>query len=128
MRLQRKQEEELARRKGNAGKTIIQFVWLLISFVLAYFLANYLFNSEVITEEAIVDTLLDLISLVGGSVSAASIPGWLVLGVVMLVIVFFMQLFLFIGFALASPEGRQRTGDPSLRTRHPQDFDDRGYG
>lgn len=128
MRLERKREEELARRKGNTGRTIIQFVWLLISFVLAYFLATYLFNSEVITEEAMVNTLLDLAALVGLSVSAADIPGWLVLGLVMLVIVFFMQLFLFIGFALASPEGRRRTGEPSLRTRHPQDFDDRGYG
>ncbi len=48
MRLDEAHEAELARRKGNSWKTILQLIWLGICAVGAYFLATRLFNTEIL--------------------------------------------------------------------------------
>ncbi len=113
MRLEKKHEEELARRQGTTGRTIVQLLWLIISFIIAYFLMNYLFKQDYLSYNMIYQAGLP-----------RTIPEWAILLVFMIVIVVAMQFFLFIGYALANPEGRRRTGDPSLhsRTKDPLDY------
>ena len=113
MRLEKKREEELERRKGSTGKTIIQFVWLLISFVIAYFVVKYIFDTGYLTY-----------NMIYGVGIPRSIPTIVITGVLMLVVVVIMQFFLFIGFMFANPEGRRRTGDPTLKskTKDPYDY------
>ncbi|HEX6386373.1 MAG TPA: hypothetical protein VF177_17005 [Anaerolineae bacterium] len=118
MRLEKKRDEELAERKGMTGKTIIQIVWLLISFVIAYFLSVYLFEQEVITYNMLYTQLA----------IPRDVPREALLGGLMLLIVMVMQMFLILGFVIASPEGRRRTGEPSLRSRKKDPFDDQWYG
>ena len=113
MRLEKKREEELARRKGMTGKTIIQFIWLLISFGIAYFVVKALFDQRVLSY-----------NMIYGVGVPRTVPGWAIMLVFMFVIVVAMQFFIFIGYALANPEGRRRTGDPTMqsRTKDPYDY------
>jgi len=118
MRLEKKRDEELARRKGLTGKTIIQVIWLLISFIIAYYLSNYLFEQGVISY----NRLYTQLSI------PREVPREAVLAGLMLLIVMVMQMFLILGFVLASPEGRRRTGEASLNSRTKEPFDDQWYG
>ncbi|MEJ2747145.1 MAG: hypothetical protein P8183_04400 [Anaerolineae bacterium] len=113
MRLEKKREEELERRKGTAGKTIIQIIWLLISFVVAYFVVKYVFDAGYLT--------YNMIYAVG---IPRSIPSIVIMLVIMFFIVVAMQFFILIGFMIANPEGRRRTGDPTLKshTKDPYDY------
>jgi hypothetical protein len=115
MRLDKKREEELARRKGLAIKTIIQGVWLLISFAVAYYLSTYLIDQGVISYSQLYNQFF----------IPRVIPEPVLLGGLMLLIVIVMQFFLYVGFAFASPEGRRRSGTPTLHSRHPDPFDER---
>ena len=114
MRLQKKEEEELARREGLTGNTIIQVIWLAISFGIAYFLTNALEAQGTIR----------YLSLYNALSIPTTVPKWVVQGGLMLVIVIFMQFIMFIAFAFFSPEGRRRTGEPSLHSRTKDPFDD----
>ncbi len=108
MRLEKQQEAELAERKGLAGKTVIQFIWLSISFVVAYFVARYIFDNGILKLSSFYSAL---------NVSRAQVPPWAFLGLVMVIIVMIMQIILYMGFVFASPEGRRKTGKPSLHSR-----------
>jgi hypothetical protein len=114
MRLDRIREEEAAKRKGRARKTIIQLIWLLLSFVGAYFLTQYLFEQGVISYNAIYRML---------ATTPRTVPQIVITGGIMLIIVFIMQMFLFLGFFFASPEGRRRPGTPTLYSRNPDPLD-----
>ncbi len=119
MRLEKKHDAELANRQGNAKRTIIQFIWLAISFVIAYFLCTLvIFNPDegLLTYNEIYRAL---------SISRADIPEWVIMGVFMLIIVFAMQFFLFIGFFISSQEGRRRPGTPSLYSRNKDPLDNK---
>ena len=113
MRLEKKREEELERRKGTAGKTIIQFIWLLISFAIAYFVIDLIINAGYISY-----------NMIYGVGIPRTIPPIAIKLVLMFVIVVVMQFFLFVGFMFATPEGRRRTGDPTLKskTKDPLDY------
>ncbi len=114
MRLDRKKEEEVARRRGSASKTLIQMVWLLISLAIAYALTLYLFNQGTITADFLYRQGIP-----------RSIPEWgLQLGVTLLITIF-MQMFLLLGFVIANPEGRRKLGEPTLVSRNKDVFDDR---
>ncbi len=117
MRLEKKELEELEERKGLTGKTIIQVIWLIISFAVAYFLLGALVDSGVFNYAQIYKSL----SL------PTTLPVYVVQGTLMLLIVVIMQFILFIGFAFASPEGRRRTGDASMYSRRKDPFDQGGY-
>ncbi len=108
MRLEKRQQAELAKRKGLAGKTIIQFIWLSISFVVAYFVASYLFGSKILN-------LAGFYSIFG--VNRNQVPSWVFIGLVMLGIVIVMQVILYMGFVFGSEEGRRPTGRPSIHSR-----------
>lgn len=116
MRLEKKEQEELAERKGLAIKTIVQIIWLVISFGIAYYLLNALESEGIFSYGQIYRTL----SL------PTTVPKWAVQGGVMLIFVIIMQFILFLAFAWASPEGRRRPGRASLHSRHKDPFD-RGY-
>lgn len=115
MRLEKKREEELAQRKGMTGRTIIASIWLLISIVAGYFLVTYLIDQD----------YLSLSIFYSWGVPRA-IPEWVFLVALILVVVAIMQFFLFFGFMMVSPEGRRRTGDPSLYSRSKDPFGDQG--
>ncbi|MCA9921779.1 MAG: hypothetical protein KC419_21845 [Anaerolineales bacterium] len=117
MRLEKKKEQEIARRQGMTGKTIIQIIWLVISAGVAYFLLTYMIESEEI-------------NFTYGTIYRAlfiptSVPRWVVLSGLIIIFVLFMQMFLALGFAIASPEGRRKTGKPTLYSRNKDPFDDR---
>ena len=113
MQLEKKQQEELQRRKGLTGRTLIQVIWLLISGVIAFFLLRYLEAQDVFTYDKIYRQLA----------LPRSIPNWAVMGGMILLIVFVMQIAVMFGFMIASPEGRRKTGKPSLHSRNKDPFD-----
>jgi hypothetical protein len=115
MRLEKKHEEELEKRRGLAGRTIIQFIWLLISFAIAYFLVKALFNGGYINHRMVYDVGI-----------SRKVPEIAIEIVFMFIVVVAMQFFLFIGYAFANPEGRRRTGDPTLQSRTKDPYD--GFG
>ena len=115
MRLEKKHEEELAQRKGMTGRTIVATIWLLISIGLGYFLITYLIDQG----------YLNLNIFYQWGIPRA-VPDWVFLIVLVLVVVTIMQFFLLFGFVVASPEGRRRTGDPSLYSRNKDPFGDQG--
>ncbi|HIP73612.1 MAG TPA: hypothetical protein EYH05_19720 [Anaerolineae bacterium] len=117
MRIEKKKEEELAERKGLTKRTIAQLIWLGLSFVLGYFLAEYLFDSGVLTPSLFYVQLF----------IPRSVPQWGLVLMVTVAIVIVLQIMFVFGFILASPEGRRRTGNPSLRSRNKDPFDDRHY-
>jgi len=117
MRLEKRELEELEERKGLTGRTIIQLIWLIISSAAAYFLLGALVDGGVFNYDQIYKAL----SL------PTSLPVYVVQGALILLIIIIMQFILFIGFAFASPEGRRRTGDASMYSRHKDPFDEGGY-
>jgi hypothetical protein len=42
----------------------------------------------------------------------------------MLIIVFIMQFILIFGFMISAPEGRRKLGDPTMKSRNKDPFDD----
>lgn len=119
MKIERKHDEEIARRKGLTGRTIVSVIWLLISAAIAYFIIDLMLKSEEINFSY--DAIYRTLSL------PRSVPQIAVLAVLIVLITLIMQMFLWLGFAVASPEGRRRTGDPSLYSRNKDPFDDHGY-
>ena len=115
MRLEKKKDEEIAARKGMTGKTIIAFIWLGISAVVAYFLVQYIFDTGILRYSTFYNMGLPKL-----------IPNWVIMGAMVLLVVAVMQSFLMFGFMLASPEGRRRTGDASLYSHSKDPYDDRG--
>ena len=115
MRLEKKRDEEVAARKGMTGKTIIAFIWFALSAVLAYFLIDYLMTENMLR----LNTFYNL-------GIPRSVPDWVLIGAMILIIVTIMQTFLLFGFMITSPEGRRHTGDPSLYSSSKEPFDDQG--
>lgn len=109
MHLERKREAELARRRGLAIKTIIALLWFGLCFAAAYYLVNWLFDSEVLSISFFYNRLA-----IPRSVDEAIIRAGL-----MVLIVFLVQFFVLIGYAFASPIGRLHPGTPSLRSSEP---------
>ncbi|MFO7537760.1 MAG: hypothetical protein R6X32_06835 [Chloroflexota bacterium] len=114
MRLEKKNQEILNKRKGLTGRTIIQMIWLLISFAVAYFAVTYLLNEGVITYQRIYSQLG----------LPRSVPEAVLLFGMMFVIVFIMQFILIFGFMIGAPEGRRKLGDPTIKSRNKDPFDD----
>jgi len=108
MRLEKQQDAVLAERKGLTGRTIIQFFSLLISAVIAYFIAMYMFENGILS----VGRLQAAFSFI-----PFHIPNLVFLAGTMFIIVVIIQFFIAIGFALGSPEGRRKTGKPSMHSR-----------
>ncbi len=115
MRLEKKRAEELSKRKGLTGKTIVQVIWLLVTGTLAYFFASYLFDQGLVTTGLFYNQLY----------IPRSVPLWGLKLIMVLGMVIVMQIVFSIGFIIASPEGRRRTGDATMHSRNKDPFDDR---
>lgn len=113
MRIDMKRQAEMDKRQGMTKRTVLTVVALLIGFVLAYLLTASLFSRGIINEELVYDQL--------------SLPGELSMGVVRLIVAglttFFMWLIILLGFAIASPSARQRSGRPSATSPDPDLYD-----
>lgn len=114
MRLEKKHDEMLAKRKGLTGRTLIQGIWLLISFAVAYFLANYLIDEGVLSYQQFYNQL----SL------PRTVPEEAILFGIMFLIVFVMQFVMIFSFILFAPEGRRKLGNPTLKSRNKDPFDE----
>lgn len=112
MRLERKKEEELARRKGSTGKAIIQFIWLIISFGVAYFLVDYVIDVGYISYNMFYNVGIP-----------REVSPVVIMIVLMLVIVVAMQFIMFIGYVIVNPEGRRHTGNPTLKSKTQDPYD-----
>lgn len=117
MRLEKKKQEQLSKRKGLTGRTIAMVIWLGISIAIAYFLTEYLFSQGYLTERIF---YVDL--FIPRSVPLAGLKVITIFGMVVA-----MQVVFYLGFFFASPEGRRRTGDASLKSRNKDPFDDGRY-
>jgi uncharacterized BrkB/YihY/UPF0761 family membrane protein len=114
MRLEKQELEQREERKGLTVKTIIQFLWLLISVGIAYVLLNSLVEAGTFSYSQIYEMLT----------ISRTVPEWAIQGVLIIILVIAMQFVFFLAYAWASPEGRRRPGDPSLYSRHKDPFDD----
>ena len=103
MRLDKKRDSELAQRKGLTTRTLVQGSWLAICALIAYFALTWLFSSGQLSYNFFYTNLL----------IPRSIPQPAILGGLILLFVLVMQFFLVLGYAFASPQGRERTGNPS---------------
>lgn len=113
MRLEKKKDEEIAARQGMTGKTIVSFIWLALSAVAAYFLVTYMFDTNALRFSTFYNMGLP-----------TQVPSWVITAGMVILVVAIMQSFLMFGFIFASPEGRRRTGDPSLHSRSKNPLDD----
>jgi len=113
MRIEKQREEELARRKGMTGRTILGVFWLGICFAAAYFFIGWLFDSGDLTPGFFWNQLF--------------IPRWVsaealqILAAIVIVVA--MNFFVLIGFGFSSRSGRTRPGTPSLKSRNPDPLD-----
>ena len=113
MRLEKQYEEDIARRKGLTKRTIIQVIWLGISGVIMYFLVTSLEK----------DGLINYREMANAFNLPITIPDWVFIAIIVAFGIVLMQLLLFIGFAFGSPEGRRKSGTPSLHSRNKDPLD-----
>jgi hypothetical protein len=90
----------------------------LFTGTLAYFFTNYLFTEGVTSRANMFYNQL----YIPRSVPELGLKLIMVFGLVIV-----MQIIFSFGYILASPEGRRRTGDPSMKSRNKDPFDDH-YG
>ena len=113
MLIEKQRDAEQRRRKGQAVKTIIQVIWLAISFVGAYLFIQMLFDRSIISTTAFGASWEPL----------GEIPSWVYEWVFIFLIVVGMQFVFILGFIIASPRGRQRTGKPTAYSHNPDPLD-----
>jgi hypothetical protein len=115
MKIEKRREQELAKRQGNARRTVIQGIWLLIALAFSYFMLTYLNNEKIFTTGMIRNAFN----------IPRTIPEWAVLGGMMIVLTLIIQFFLSAGYLLASPQGRRKPGRGDMYSSNPDPFDDR---
>ena len=113
MRLEKKRDRELARRKGLARRTVALVLWLIISGVIAYFAVRYLFETQ----------LLDYNYFYFVLGLPAWVPRWAITAVLVLFTGSLMQFFFIFGYTITRPEGRRRSGKPTTHTTNPDPFE-----
>ena len=114
MRVEQKREEELSKRKGLTGRTIVMVIWLALSFVIAYFLTEYLVSEGILNIEVLMYNQIGL---------PRSIPVWGAQLMIMFGMVIVFQIVFWLGYVWFSPEGRRRTGDASMKSRNKDPYD-----
>ena len=113
MRLEKQQQQELAKRQGLTGRTIVQTVWFFITGAAAYFLLEWLIAADYLSMGFFHNRML----------IPHFVPDPVIKGLFVLVVVIIMQFFLLIGFVFASPQGRARTGKPTPYSTNPDPFE-----
>lgn len=114
MQLEKKNEQELAKRKGLTGRTIAQTIWLLLSAVVVYFIVQLLFEEQFLSYGFFYSSLA----------VPPWVPEWLILAALVLIGVTIMQFFFILGYVIASPEGRAPTGKPTAQAQDPDPWGD----
>ncbi|MFZ0545735.1 MAG: hypothetical protein WAM60_09880 [Candidatus Promineifilaceae bacterium] len=113
MRLELQREEEQAKRKGLAFKTIIGIFWLGMIFAAAYYFVGWLFDSGNLEPSFFWNQLF---------IPRVVTQDWLQI-LAAFVIAFMMNFFILVGYALSSGIGRTRPGTPTLHSRNPDPLD-----
>jgi len=113
MRIERQREKELAKRKGNTGRTILGVIWLGLCFAAAYIFMGWLFDTGQLRPSFFWNQLF-----IPRSVSADALQI-----IAAIVIVIIMNFFVLLGFGFSSRTGRTRPGTPSLKSRNPDPLD-----
>lgn len=117
MRIDMKRDAELAQRKGFAGRTIIAVIALILGFALSYAVTTYLFANEIVTVYFFYYQLF--------------IPETVSEGVIRLglafVMLFVLQFFAIMAYAVFSPEARVRTGTPTAVAQDPDYYEVYNY-
>lgn len=116
MRLDDQRERELEKRKGLAGRTILGVIWFGLCFAAAYFLINYLFETEVFRYGWFYGQLF----------IPRTWPEWVIFAGLVLIVVLAINFFILVGYAFLSPAGKRRPGTPSMHSDDP-DLDDHRY-
>jgi hypothetical protein len=112
MRFQKIQEEEEQKRQGATWRTLIMVIWFGIAFYVAYIGTEWIFENGWITYE-----------MFYGAGLSRSFPQIAIRIVLMLIIVTIFQIFLFLGFAIAAPKGRRRSGVADMHSYNKDPFD-----
>ena len=113
MLIEKQREAEEARRKGQAVRTIIQTIWLGITFVAAYFFVGELVNRGIISATAFGASWEPL----------GRVPTWAYEWVFIFLIVVGMQFIFILGFMISSHRGRQRSGQATAYSNNPDPLD-----
>jgi hypothetical protein len=114
MRIEKKREAEMEKRKGLTGRTIIAFLWLVVSFFASYLVASWLFSAEILDtaffyyDLSIPDTVSETVLRLG----------------VALLIFFAIQFFVLIGYAATSPKAKMRPGTPTTYSPEPDPYEE----
>jgi ABC-type Na+ efflux pump permease subunit len=115
MRLEKQREDEVRRRKGTTGKTILATIWLGLCFAAAYYFIGWLFETGELTPNFFWNQLF---------IPRQINEDWLqILAAIVIVVV--MNFFVLLGFGFSSRTGRIRPGTPSLKSRNPDPLDKR---
>lgn len=117
MWIDQKRRQEIEERQGLSKRTIMVITILFASVTAAYFFTGWLFSSGLLTLDFFHNELK-----IPGTIGQETIRFGLVI-----LIVLGLQFIGIMGFALAIPENRQRSGEPTAVTKHP-DFYDSQYG
>jgi hypothetical protein len=114
MRLEKKKDEELARRAGLTKRTLVQLLFLTIVTVAAYFLTNALFAEELISRGRMLGVFPFLRRL----------PDWAPQVLIIIGLVFVMQILFTFFFFLFSPEAWRKIDQGSLYSQNKDPYDD----
>jgi ABC-type sugar transport system permease subunit len=109
MRLDMKRERELARRKGNAMRTVFGVMWLAFSIAVAYLVTQWLIDTGTLTLSMLRSFLF---------IPPTVEDRWIRAGA-MVIIVVAMQMVTLIVVAFGSRTGRRRPGKGSMYSREP---------
>jgi len=113
MWIDKKRQVEAEQRKGLSSRTIVSVGVLVIGFVGAYLLTGWLFSSGTMSMDLFYTDL---------SIPATVSETTLRLGLVLLIVIA-LQFMAIMGFALANPEARKRSGHPTAIAQNPDFYD-----
>ena len=114
MWIDKKRQVEAEKRKGLSVRTAVVVGVLVIGFVGAYLLTGWLFSSGAMSIDLFYNDL-GIPRTVGENTIQL---------VLVLIIVFALQFLAVIGFAMANPEARKRSGQPSAVAQNPDFYSD----
>jgi hypothetical protein len=113
MRIDKVKEMEAQKRKGSTGRTLVQVVWLLIAIGISYAFTEFLFAQEHLTKAMLYNRLL----------IPANVPLWAVKAGLIFIMVIAIQFAVFLGYVVANPRGRNRSGKASPYSSNKDPFD-----
>ncbi len=113
MWIDKKRQQETEKRKGLSKRTGVVVGVLLIGFAGAYLLTAWLFSSGTLSIDVFYSELG-----IPRTISENTIHIMLVLFIVLS-----LQFLAVIGFAMANPEARKRSGQPSAVAQNPDFYD-----